>query len=1093
MESKEKYIIIQKIESFQDKFGRNKKIIKGINSYGKVLTFIVEDWVSFKIDDKVEITEENIDNQKKYYISDSSIKHPYFELGKKYLFILVRKFFRDNKTILELKGPDNRLYEHLYSESLHTINKIGAEYEFEFRSIKRGKERLSYKIFYNLERLNKVENIQKYFKELEYIEETELTKQILFQYRQNDNNWIISFLNHIENKLHNSFFRKDWNDFRNIKATYKSLHEWILHSRFLLLYQKTNQEIKNNIHVKSKEIELLSEVVDINLNFHQNDFINNLNLENITDDEQSKLLYILKSNIELTNDIKILTILYNGVINKIFRKDIIYFLFNNLDYKVNHLLKEIKNKKIESTKTLRGEVLNKTLYFLIFIHDGSFIYDIIPKITTYLIRLSTVLEMSELDYPNLIQIKKNILSKKVKNKLIGLSVDISPKYIYDILSQLELIDNEDIIKINEEAVCLVLYKSNHGVLLLTKSNTYGILPRHLISKLLFDDLKINSEIKLIVSLINSDINLFIASLSKVSLDINAIFNDNKILKDYRFNYATGQVIQGSVRKVVDYGVFINLTDTESGLLRINDISSIYAIDIHKWFYENQKINLVVTNYSDGKIDLSQIHLYDNFFDSFNEQKNVNVKIRGVINNQIYLLIDDLYDFFFYKDDIKINEFEDYSLIEQFDCTLIFKNDRFIFTNIHNVINIKTFESLNKFELINIQQLLIEKSYFLEEYIYLIEDTNIKIQLLQWSKTIYSLFSIHRSYFVDYYISYLDIIKDFQFSDIINKNKIGDFIQKINNDTKIKESFELISKLKETAKILSYYEVLSEESLEYLSKIYFLEEFSLLARQILLINLFINESGSSKNILKTKLKKLLLLNSTFTTFEYNIDYDVLGQEESYVFDILAKIKKEGENKHNEFKSSLFTPIQDKIRLEKLKRIEEQILKATTPQHKEKLEKEKNELFSTKPDELVFEVMKNIVAFINTKGGNIYIGINNDGDLIGLQNDYNSIINKNPNKNRTNLNIRDEFLTLLDNYISDWLGNEIVKYIDTKIYSKDNHDFCVITLTENERKKPFAVKHNVVNKNTIKNHNVVFVRSGASARELTTEDLLNIAFN
>ena len=104
---------------------------------------------------------------------------------------------------------------------------------------------------------------------------------------------------------------------------------------------------------------------------------------------------------------------------------------------------------------------------------------------------------------------------------------------------------------------------------------------------------------------------------------------------------------------------------------------------------------------------------------------------------------------------------------------------------------------------------------------------------------------------------------------------------------------------------------------------------------------------------------------------------------------------------------------------------------------------NQLFATilgekqKKEHIKYSIAKTLGSFLNTDGGLLFIGIDDNGRVIGLENDYQTFENENK---------RDTFRRTLNNIIRDFLGKECHKHIDANIYAYADKDFMVVTVKE-----------------------------------------------
>lgn len=67
----------------------------------------------------------------------------------------------------------------------------------------------------------------------------------------------------------------------------------------------------------------------------------------------------------------------------------------------------------------------------------------------------------------------------------------------------------------------------------------------------------------------------------------------------------GELVEGKVTSIKDYGVFVELDEGKSGMVHISEISKTYVNDIHEHLSEGQTVKMkVMTIGDDGKISLS---------------------------------------------------------------------------------------------------------------------------------------------------------------------------------------------------------------------------------------------------------------------------------------------------------------------------------------------------------------------------------------------------------------------------------------------------------------------------------------------------------
>ena len=111
-------------------------------------------------------------------------------------------------------------------------------------------------------------------------------------------------------------------------------------------------------------------------------------------------------------------------------------------------------------------------------------------------------------------------------------------------------------------------------------------------------------------------------------------------------------------------------------------------------------------------------------------------------------------------------------------------------------------------------------------------------------------------------------------------------------------------------------------------------------------------------------------------------------------------------------------------------------------------------------LEYVVVKTVSAFLNSAGGSLFIGVADDGQLLGLESDYRSI-QKRPN--------RDGFLLKLSSLISQAIGKEFHKFIKIEVRAVAGADVCRVTVTPAD--KPAIVKR--------KGNEAFYIRTSAAS--------------
>ena len=118
------------------------------------------------------------------------------------------------------------------------------------------------------------------------------------------------------------------------------------------------------------------------------------------------------------------------------------------------------------------------------------------------------------------------------------------------------------------------------------------------------------------------------------------------------------------------------------------------------------------------------------------------------------------------------------------------------------------------------------------------------------------------------------------------------------------------------------------------------------------------------------------------------------------------------------------------------------------------------------ELEISVAKTICAFLNSKGGLIFIGIRDDGSVIGIEKDYTTLRKQNS----------DGFMQYLVQVISNYLGVEYSRYISFRIHKLDGKEICVVSVSRSV--KPAFVKYS--------NREEFYIRMSSTSQPLNVKE-------
>jgi len=113
-----------------------------------------------------------------------------------------------------------------------------------------------------------------------------------------------------------------------------------------------------------------------------------------------------------------------------------------------------------------------------------------------------------------------------------------------------------------------------------------------------------------------------------------------------------------------------------------------------------------------------------------------------------------------------------------------------------------------------------------------------------------------------------------------------------------------------------------------------------------------------------------------------------------------------------------------------------------------------------------IAKSIAGFMNHQGGNLLIGVNDEGEIVGLENDYQSFRHKN----------RDGFELCIMDLIKTRLGGDVCSLIHCIFHKIEGKDICRIFIESS--KTPVYVYTNNISR--------YFLRTGNGTRELDARE-------
>lgn len=138
-------------------------------------------------------------------------------------------------------------------------------------------------------------------------------------------------------------------------------------------------------------------------------------------------------------------------------------------------------------------------------------------------------------------------------------------------------------------------------------------------------------------------------------------------------HKVGDVVKGTVRKIQDYGAFVEITDGLSGLLKISDLDWLRRIEHpREVLSKNQQLNvkIIKIDKTNRRIDLGLKQLEENPWNSISKDypihSQVNAKVVNISGNGIYALVDEKIDAFLHIDDSNLTNEEEKDLTKLYN-------------------------------------------------------------------------------------------------------------------------------------------------------------------------------------------------------------------------------------------------------------------------------------------------------------------------------------------------------------------------------------------------------------------------------------------
>lgn len=188
---------------------------------------------------------------------------------------------------------------------------------------------------------------------------------------------------------------------------------------------------------------------------------------------------------------------------------------------------------------------------------------------------------------------------------------------------------------NKTLVSLPIIGANKGGLILEWKGIQGFLPASQLKTEHYpriqdgDKEKIEEELKKIVG---EKIKAVIISTNQKERKL--IFSEKgtetEKIKEMVSKYKIGDIIEGEVTGVVDFGIFVKIAENLEGLVHISELDWSLVENPADLFKFGQKVTAQVINISDGKISLSVKNLKPNPWEEAKNKYKTGETVKGVV-------------------------------------------------------------------------------------------------------------------------------------------------------------------------------------------------------------------------------------------------------------------------------------------------------------------------------------------------------------------------------------------------------------------------------------------------------------------------------
>jgi small subunit ribosomal protein S1 len=187
----------------------------------------------------------------------------------------------------------------------------------------------------------------------------------------------------------------------------------------------------------------------------------------------------------------------------------------------------------------------------------------------------------------------------------------------------------------KEVIITKVLEANKGGLMIKINNIVGFLPASQLSSENYPrvgDGDKNKILSLLMQLVNKDIKVRIIGLDKNEgkLVVSEKATKTEEEKQKVSKLQVGNIVEGEISGIVDFGTFVKFNDNLEGLVHISELAWKLIDDPRKLFNVGQKVKCKIIGIDDSRISLSIKALERDPWQEVSEKYKVGQKIKGEV-------------------------------------------------------------------------------------------------------------------------------------------------------------------------------------------------------------------------------------------------------------------------------------------------------------------------------------------------------------------------------------------------------------------------------------------------------------------------------